>query len=62
MLVMGKQISKTFVEIADGVRQGITNKLKHKKRVIGAKSINTHLEVQGKEILENTNLITILWI
>ena len=33
MLVMSKQISKTFAEIADGVRQNITNKLQHRKRV-----------------------------
>ena len=41
MLVMGKRISKTFAEITDGVRQGITNKLQHRKCIIGAKSNNT---------------------
>ena len=62
MLVMSKRISKTFVEIADGVRQDITSKLQHRKCVRLEKSINTHLEVPGKEILQKRNLITILWI
>ena len=30
---MGKQISKTFAEIADSVKQNITNKLQHRKYV-----------------------------
>ena len=33
MLVMGKQISKTFAEITDSVKQNITNKLQHRKCV-----------------------------
>ena len=46
---MGKQISKTFAEIADGVRQDITSKIQHRKVVRLEMSINTHLEVPGKE-------------
>ena len=62
MLVMSKRISKTFAEIADGIRQDITSKLQHRKCVRLEMSINTHLEVPGKEILQKRNLITILWI
>ena len=59
---MGKQISKTFAEIAGIVKQNITNKLQHRKCVRQVQQINTYLEVQSKEILQKTNLITILWI
>ena len=62
MLVMSKRISKTFAEIADGVRQDITSKLQHRKCVRLEMSINIHLEVPGKEISQKANLITILWI
>ena len=44
---MGKRISKTFAEIADIVKQNITNKLQHRKCVRRVKSINTYLEVQS---------------
>ena len=59
---MGKRISKTLVEIADSVKQNITNKLQHRKCVRRVKQINTYLEVQSKEISQKANLITILWI
>ena len=35
--------------LADGVRQDITNKLRHRKCVRLEMSINTYLEVQSKE-------------
>ena len=59
---MGKWISKTFVEIADSVKQNITKKLQHSKYVWRVQPINTYLEVQSKETTQKANLITILWI
>ena len=35
--------------LADGIRQDITNKLRHRKWVRLEMSINTYLEVQSKE-------------
>ena len=60
MPVMGKQISKTFVEIADVIQHNITNKLQHRKCVRRVQQINTYREVQSKETAQKANLITIL--
>ena len=45
---------------ADGIRQDITNKLRHRKCVRLEMSINTYLEVQSKETTQKGNLISIL--
>ena len=45
---------------ADGIRQDITNKLRHRKCVRLEMSINTYLEVQSKETTQKGNLINIL--
>ena len=41
--------------LADGIRQDITNKLRHRKCV--RLEINTYLEVQSKETTQKGNLI-----
>ena len=46
--------------LADGIRQDITNKLRHRKWVRLEMSINTYLEVQSKETTQKGNLISIL--
>ena len=63
---MGKRISKTFAEIADSVKQNITNKLQHRKCVRRVQQINTYLEVQSKETTQkgkfNNHLMDIITI
>ena len=42
--------------LADGVRQDITNKLRHRKCVRLEMSINTYLEVQSKETTQKRKI------
>ena len=44
---------------AEGIRQDITNKLRHRKCVRLEMSINTYLEESGKEIIQKANMINI---
>ena len=53
-----KHLQKSL--FANGIRQDITNKLRHRKCVRLEMSINIYLEVQSKETTQKGNLITIL--
>ena len=46
---------------ADGIKQDITNKLRHRKCVRLEMSITRYLESQSKETKQKGNLINILW-